>query len=299
MISPPPDGFLLLNKKTNITSFNSLAAVKKTFSTGKAGHTGTLDKFASGLLLVLVGRGVKLSSIFANCAKEYTGTIFFGAETDTLDPEGKIIGEGKIPSRKEVEDALDNFRGGILQSPPTYSAMHINGKRAYQLAREGKEPEMKKRPVTVFELELLSYTPPEAAIRARVSAGTYIRSLARDIALAAGSRAHLTALGRTKVGPFHLEDTAEEDGENLANALRPLDRVLFNALSLPIFLIDERAASGFVHGRPLETLLEKGDFCLSPGAGLGFAGVFKKSAPDELLGVLKHLGGEWNYGHVF
>ena len=215
------DGLLLLNKEPGLTSFASLNVVKKAFSTKKVGHTGTLDKFASGLLLVLVGRAVKLNSQFVGLSKEYTGTVFFGAETDTLDPEGAVVAEGKIPSREEVEAALAGFRGHILQEPPAYSALHIGGRRAHELAREGKAPEMKKRPVTVFELELLSWTPPEAKIHVFCSSGTYIRSLARDIALAAGSRAHLSGLNRTRVGSFRLEDAVKGDAEDLCKALRP------------------------------------------------------------------------------
>ena len=220
------NGLLLLNKSCGLTSFQSLNSVKKTFSTGKVGHTGTLDKFASGLLLVLVGRAVKLNSLFVGLEKEYIGTILFGAETDTLDPEGTVIAEGTIPSREQVEAALAEFRGDILQEPPAFSAIHIGGRRAHELAREGKTPEMKKRPVTVYTLELVSWSPPQATIHVRCSAGTYIRSLARDIALACGSRAHLCTLSRSAIGPFHLENAVKEQGqaEDLQKALIPIDK---------------------------------------------------------------------------
>ena len=295
-------GFLLLNKKPGASSFDSLTGLKKAFGTGKAGHTGTLDKFASGLLLVLVGRGVKLAPLFDDCTKEYTGTVFFGSETDTLDPEGRVIAHGPIPSREEVEAVLPMFRGNILQAPPAYSALHINGRRAHELAREGKEPEMKKRPVTIHELEIISWTPPEAVIHARVSAGTYIRSLARDIALAAGSRSYLSRLERNGIGPFRLEHSVTDSGdrEALINALRPLDRSLFEALSLPCFFLDERAAEGFIHGQPLEKLLGPGSaepakaagvFRISPGAG--------DSSEEKFLGFLESKNGTWSYGHVF
>ena len=225
------NGLLLLNKAPGLTSFQSLNAVKKIFSTGKVGHTGTLDRFASGLLLVLVGRAVKLNSLFVGLAKEYTGTIFFGAETDTLDPEGAVIAEGNVPSREQVKAALAEFRGEFLQEPPVYSALHIGGRRAHELAREGKTPEMKKRPVKVFELELVSWSPPQATIYVRCSAGTYIRSLARDIALAAGSRAHLSALNRGAVGPFRLENAVEGggDAELIYKALLPMDERMAKA----------------------------------------------------------------------
>ena len=296
---PAKDGLLLLGKKPDFTSFDYLSRVKKVFNTGKVGHTGTLDKFASGLLLVLVGRGVKLVPLFEACAKEYTGTVFFGEETDTLDPEGSVIAGGKVPSREEVEAVLPAFRGGILQAPPAYSAIHVNGRRAHELSREGKEPEMKKRPVTIHELELVSWAPPLAEIRVACSSGTYIRSLARDIALAAGTRAHLTALRRTKIGAFRLEDAAACDDANLAEALRPLDRRLFQALSLPCVLIDAKAEESFLHGRPLEGILA-GEPTLTDGKlADGRAGVFSKTEGERFLGFIERRNGKWAYGHVF
>ncbi|GHV81470.1 hypothetical protein AGMMS49991_00280 [Spirochaetia bacterium] len=202
-------GLVLLDKKPGLTSFQALNQVKKAFSTPKVGHTGTLDKFASGLLLVLVGRAVKLAPWFNGCDKRYEGTIRFGAETDTLDPEGAVIAEEAPPGREALEAVLEQFRGDILQAPPAYSAVHIDGARAHELARSGVDVEMKKRPVSVYALELVSYQPPEAQIRVHCSKGTYIRSLARDIALAAGSRAHLTALKRTQIAGFHLADAVD------------------------------------------------------------------------------------------
>jgi len=293
-IQSPGHGLLLLNKKAGVTSFDSLAEVKRAFATGKVGHTGTLDKFASGLLLVLVGRCVKLIPLFKNCTKEYTAEIFFGRETDTLDPEGNVIAEGEVPSLKDIEAVLENFRGNILQAPPAYSAKHINGRRSYELAREGKEPEMKKQPVTIHELTLLSWTPPTSRIRVRVSSGTYIRSLARDIALAAGSRAYLSALKRDLVGPFSLEDAVNKDCFDIKEALRPINHSLFEKLQLPCFFIDPKAEEGFLHGKSLEDLLNKEELSMNADA----AGVF---ARDRLyfLGFLERKNEKWSYGHVF
>ena len=279
-------GLLLFNKPAGLTSFQSLDTVKKNFSTKKAGHTGTLDKFATGLLLVLIGRGVKLAPLFANCTKEYTGSIFFGAETDTLDPEGEVIASSGVPDREKLEGVLDSFRGNIMQAPPAYSAIHINGRRAHELVREGKEPEMKTRPVTIHSLELVSWTPPLAEIRALVSPGTYIRSLARDIALACGSRAHLTALNRTAVGSFSLSEAGD--------MLIPIDRELFRRLSLPVFYTVDKMS--FFQGRPLERLLTGEDISFEePHA----AGVFSEKQPHEFLGYVLKKNGKWVYGHVF
>jgi len=287
-------GLLLLNKNPGVTSFDSLAAVKKAFSTGKVGHTGTLDKFASGLLLVLVGRGVKLIPLFNNCTKGYTAEIFFGEETDTLDPEGTVIAKGELPSREAIEAVLEKFRGDILQSPPAYSAKHINGRRSYELAREGKEPEMKKQPVTIHELNLLSWEPPIGRIRVRVSSGTYIRSLARDIALAAGSRAYLSALRRDMVGSFLLEDAIDNDNLDIKKALRPITPSLFEKLHLPCFFVDLKSEEGFVHGRPLEDLLNKEELSMNAAAAVVFA-----KDQGNFLGFLERKNGKWSYGYVF
>jgi tRNA pseudouridine55 synthase len=203
-MNPHTDGLILLNKPHGMTSFDALRDIKRILGTGKVGHTGTLDKFAEGLLLVLTGRALKLSKWFTHCDKQYEGTICFGAETETLDPEGAVIANAPLPSREDVEQVIPKFLGEIEQTPPAYSAIHIDGERASALARRGEALEMQKRPVTIFRLELLSWEPPYAKIFVRCSSGTYIRSLARDIALAAGSRAHLTALIRTQVAGFKL-----------------------------------------------------------------------------------------------
>jgi tRNA pseudouridine55 synthase len=289
-------GLLLWNKEAGVTSFDSLTLVKRSFATSKVGHTGTLDKFASGLLLVLVGRGVKLIPLFGNCTKEYTADILFGEETDTLDPEGTVIAKGELPSREAIEAVLESFRGDILQSPPAYSAKHINGRRSYELAREGKEPEMKKVPVTIHELELVSWSSSIARIRVRVSSGTYIRSLARDIAMAAGTRARLSALRRDTVGPFRLEDAVDKDCPDLSEALRPINASLFEELRLPYFFIDSKTEEGFIHGKNLDGLFEMENLSIEKEASA--AGVFARDRLD-FLGFMERKNGKWSYGHVF
>jgi len=294
----PKHGLLLLNKEAGVTSFDSLTTVKRTFATGKVGHTGTLDKFASGLLLVLVGKGVKLIPLFSNCAKEYTADILFGEETDTLDPEGAVIAKGELPSREAIEAVLESFRGEILQTPPAYSAKHINGRRSYELAREGKEPEMKKQQVTIHELEFVSWASPIGRIRVRVSSGTYIRSLARDIALAAGTRARLSALRRDMVGPFRLEDAVDKNCPCLGDALRPINASLFEELKLPYFFIDSNAEEGFIHGKSLDGIIKAEDLSTEKDASAIAAGVFARDRLD-FLGFLERKNGKWSYGHVF
>ncbi len=208
-----PRGILLMNKPAGRTSFQSLGAVKKVFRTRKVGHTGTLDKFASGLMIVLVGKYTKLNAIFTGMDKTYEAIIRFGAETDTLDPEGEIVAEAPVPDFSDIESALSGFLGNQNQIPPRYSAIHINGKRSWKLAREGVEVEMKSRPVRIDSLEILNWDGSELGLRVSCSSGTYIRSLARDLALSCGSRAYLTGLVRTRVGQFTLAEACDIDGE--------------------------------------------------------------------------------------
>jgi tRNA pseudouridine55 synthase len=329
------NGLLLLKKSPGFTSFESLTIIKKALSTGKVGHTGTLDKFASGLLLVLVGQAGKLASLFSFCEKEYEGRIRFGIQTDTLDPEGKIIREADIPSREQVEAVLPGFRGEILQSPPAYSAIHIDGVRAHELTRQGKTPEMKKRPVFIYKLDLVSWEPPFASVRVCCSAGTYIRSLARDIAEAAGSCAHLDALVRTRIGAFQLSDAFDpgivtnkpqpeshiEDvsaiktadtftigdiktspisdlREAVSGALRPITPDIFTVLDLPHICINEEQKRAVLHGQNLQGNVLGTlvkSLPLAHAAGL-FAQVNGK---EELISVLEQKDGAWHYGHVF
>ena len=295
-------GLILLNKKPGLTSFESLNILKKALSTGKVGHTGTLDKFASGLLLALAGNAGKLASLFADCRKTYRGSILFGTETDTLDPEGKIIAEAAAPPREKVESVLRNFRGDIFQAPPAYSAVHINGVRAHELSRMGKEPEMKKRPVIIYELELLSWQPPCAEIHVCCSSGTYIRSLARDIALAAGSRAHLCALERTRIGNFTLEEAFDPQKyadltvtEALVKAIRPVNPGIFKSLDLPVANANDEQIRSINHGQSLESPILKNLTANLPAARA--AGVFTDSG--RLAAVLECQNNKWNYGHVF
>ena len=279
-------GLILLHKQPGITSFDSLRDIKRFLGTGKVGHTGTLDKFAEGLLLVLAGRALKLSRWFTGCDKQYEGTIRFGVETSTLDPEGDVVANAPPPSREALESALSGFCGEILQAPPVYSAIHIGGERASALARRGEAPEMQKRPVTVYRLELLSWEPPSARIFVHCSSGTYIRSLARDIALAAGSRAHLTTLLRVKVGGFGI-------GEQ-AGTLCPIDRAVFEKINIPCIDISGEAAKKVVQGKPLAQIL--GDNPAFAGAAGDTAALF---SGDALIAVTERQNGKWGYGCVY
>jgi len=291
-------GLILLNKKPGVTSFEALGEIKRALGTAKVGHTGTLDKFASGLLAVLAGRALKLSPWFSHCDKKYIGKICFGAETDTLDPEGEKIAQAPPPSRESVEKALPQFTGEILQAPPEYSAIHVNGERASDLARKGKMPEMKKRPVTVYKLELRGWQPPYAEISVHCSSGTYIRSLARDIALAAGSRAYLCELTRTQIAGFTLEDAEKtHSGQPTCFLPLPITKQVISALNLPWFDITHDETEKIIHGKPLEPILEGKPFFSQGEASAVPEGDFSAAVFERqtLAAVVQRSCGKWEY----
>jgi len=299
-----PPGLILLRKQPGLTSFDSLKAVKRSIGSGKVGHTGTLDKFAEGLLLVLTGKALKLSQWFTHCDKRYEGTIRFGTETETLDPEGAQVADAPPPSRDAVERALPLFRGKIEQAPPAYSAVHVGGERASVLARRGEAPEMKKRPVEIYGLELTSWDPPFAGISVHCSGGTYIRSLARDIALAAGSRAHLAALLRTRVAGFRLEDAVLPDRDAPKpvpeSALRPVDRAVLETLGFLCLETDPERARKIAAGKPLHEGIDTAVLnCL--GQSRPEANAVAIFSGGSLLAVAERAGERrrWKYGYVY
>ena len=204
------DAVLLLNKKSGITSFRCLGTVKHTVNK-KTGHCGTLDRFAEGLMIALCGKYTKLNSSFMGLDKTYEATIEFGKETDTLDPEGEIVATGFVPSLQEIEENVKKLTGTITQVPPVYSALHVNGKRSYELVRSGKEVHLEGRPVIIYDARILSFEAPFLAIRLHVSKGTYIRSYARDLGKACGTCAYVTQLKRTEIGPFKLSEAVNAD----------------------------------------------------------------------------------------
>ncbi len=213
------------DKPEGVTSFRSLSDIKKAHRGEKVGHTGTLDKFASGLMLVLTGGATKLNPLFSALDKSYRAEIEFGSETDTLDPEGSVVKTSELPSEKALLSAIEHFNGLFYeQVPPIYSAIHVDGKRAYSEARKGKEVDMPKRGVTIYSLSLESFDGKRCVVHAHVSKGTYIRALARDIALYCGSAAHLTGLRRLTVGPFSLDDVTGLT-PSLENSLNLFSRI--------------------------------------------------------------------------
>lgn len=208
-LRPAPDGLLLVDKPAGVTSHDVVNAARRALGEKRIGHGGTLDPFATGLLVLLVGRATRLLQWVHDEPKVYEALVRFGAETDTEDLGGAVTSEAPLPSRAALEAALPTLTGEIEQVPPAYSAKRVDGRRAYELAREGAEVALAPVRVRVESITLSSFEGTDDAVqscRMRVACGggTYIRSLARDLARAAGSAAHLTALRRERAGIFTL-----------------------------------------------------------------------------------------------
>ncbi len=222
-------GLILIDKPESLTSFAALGHIKRTLQSRKIGHTGTLDPFATGLMVVLAGSYTKLADHITGFDKRYTATVRFGVATDTLDCDGQQIARCSAPQVERLRAVVPQFIGRIEQQPPVYSALKVGGKRAHRLARAGVTFEMASRTVEVFDLVLEHYDPPTAVFEVHCGKGTYIRSLARDIAQACGSCAHVSGLRRTAVGPFSVADAVLppqfDPGLHLWSADRFIDRV--------------------------------------------------------------------------
>jgi tRNA pseudouridine55 synthase len=284
-------GFAVLDKPAGVTSYTFLSKAARRLGDGvKAGHAGTLDSFASGVLVCLFGRYTRLSDVFMGAGKGYEADVLLGEETDTLDPEGRVVATGAIPSRSEIEAALPSFRGAIMQSPPAYSAVHVDGERSYKRALKGQPVEPAARPVTISSLELLSYEGAVARIRVACSKGTYIRSLARDLALACGTRGRLSALRRTFSGPFRAEEALLESALE-PSCLRRLTEADAASLGLGLARLGAEEARAFSYGLPIFRLASFSALeAPSPLAVFDEAG--------ECLGIVARSGGAWKYACV-
>ncbi|NPA93158.1 MAG: tRNA pseudouridine(55) synthase TruB [Chloroflexi bacterium] len=201
-------GVLVVDKPVGMTSHQVVQVIRRGTGIRRAGHTGTLDPRASGVLVVLIGPAVRLSEWVSASDKRYMATIRLGASTDTYDAEGRTTAEAPWEdiTEEEFEQILQQFVGEIEQVPPPYSAVRVKGKRAYDLARKGKPVELQPRKIKVYSLELLEWAPPEVVVDVHCSSGTYVRSLAHDIGKALGCGAHLVGLRRTQSGRFTLRD---------------------------------------------------------------------------------------------
>ena len=266
-----PHGWIILDKPLGLGSTQAVGAVKRNlreagYGKVKVGHGGTLDPLATGILPIALGEATKLAGRMLDASKEYAFTIAFGAETDTLDLEGKVVSESPVrPTMTQVEAVLPRFTGAIEQVPPAYSALMVDGTRAYDRARAGEVVDLPARAVTIHSVSLdcgeitgASGAVEEVTLHAHVSKGTYIRSLARDIARLLGTVGHVTMLRRTRAGPFGLEQAISLDklndvgnGAALENVILPLEAGLDD---IPALDLGPEQASMVRQGRVLTGL---------------------------------------------
>lgn len=250
------NGFLLINKPGGISSFDVIRKIKTIFPNTKIGHTGTLDVNAEGLLILTFGKACRLIKYMCLEPKVYEFSICFGKQTDTLDDEGKIIFTSDIiPSFAEVSNICSTFLGEQMQIPPSYSALKINGKRAYSLARKGINPPLQERKIFIAQLSLLNYNIEEkiATYRVSCSTGTYIRALARDIASKLGTVGYATSIKRISAGNFSVEDAIFPHSVTTSTPLLSLPQGLPH---IPVVDIDETTFNKISNGIDVFLTLE-------------------------------------------
>lgn len=248
------NGLVLLDKPAGITSFGAVAAVRRIFGCKKAGHTGTLDPMATGVLPILLGTATRLSDYLLLADKTYIATLRLGITTDTLDITGRVLSRRDVQiAEAQFINAMDRFRGPVLQVPPMFSAIKQNGQPLYKLARQGVEAERAARPVTIHEFTLLEHnTPDEYTVSVRCSKGTYIRTLCADLGEALGCGAVLTALRRTATGGFSVSDcvTLEQLRLSPQRYLLPSVRAVEH---LPAVALTQKQGQRFQNGVQLDT----------------------------------------------
>jgi tRNA pseudouridine55 synthase len=279
-------GWIILDKPVGLGSTRAVAAVKRILREAgepktKVGHGGTLDPLASGVLPIALGEATKLAGRMLDATKAYDFTIRFGEETDTLDTEGQVVATADVrPTLEQIEAVLPRFTGEIEQVPPAYSALKIGGKAAYARARAGEELEMKARRVTVHKLTLLpGEESSQITLSATVSKGTYIRSLARDIARALNAVGHVTMLRRTRAGPFSLEQAISLDFLEEAAKARQLDGAVVPLIAalddIPALPVTPGQAQLLRHGQRLSGFPAEGSHqsttLMGSRSGLGLA----------------------------
>lgn len=255
------NGWLVLDKPQSITSTHALNKVKRLFDAAKAGHAGTLDPLATGILPIAFGEATKTIQHVVEGSKEYRFLVRWGIETTTDDAEGEAVHESaERPAREAIEAALPEFRGEIMQTPPRFSAIKVEGERAYDLARDGEAFELQARPVEVHRLVIADIPSPDACIfEAECGKGTYVRAIARDLGRKLGSYGHVAELRRTRVGPFAEEDaiSLERLGElsnsdagrgALFETLRPVETALDG---IPALAVNGSDAAQLKRGKPV------------------------------------------------
>jgi tRNA pseudouridine55 synthase len=250
---PGPAGFLIVDKPVGVTSHDVVDRARRWLGTRRVGHLGTLDPQATGVLPLAVRAATKLVPYVMDTNKGYVGVVALGAETDTLDAEGRVLRrhDGPLPGAPEVEAALGPFRGEIEQIPPMYSAVKKDGVPLHKLARKGEEVEREPKKVRIDVLDLLQFQDGEFEIRVDCSAGTYVRTLAADLGTALGCGAHLKSLRRVRSGPFTSADAATVEVLEEASAERRVDEAIVapdGALGLARLKVSEEGERRILHG---------------------------------------------------
>ncbi|MGN6097370.1 MAG: tRNA pseudouridine(55) synthase TruB [Bosea sp. (in: a-proteobacteria)] len=245
-------GWVVLDKPIGMTSTHAVSVVKRAFSAKKAGHAGTLDPLASGLLPIALGEATKTVPFVMDGRKAYQFTVAWGTQTDTDDTEGRVIATSdKHPDEAAISALLPRFTGTILQTPPKFSAIKIAGERAYDLARDGEEVALEARPVEIDALSIVSHDGATTTFEAECGKGTYVRAIARDLGLALGCLGHVAHLRRTRVGPFAVAEAASvetlrESPESALTALQPVKAAL---TLIPEVVIHRDAANRLKRGQ--------------------------------------------------
>src|SRR5229473_5391073 len=250
------DGILNINKAIGMTSHDVVANIRRLLKQKRVGHAGTLDPAASGVLPICIGKGTRVAEYLSESGKAYRAEIVFGVETDTYDSEGAIVRTASAAdlTRAQIEQALQHFTGQQMQLPPRYSAIKLQGQPAYKLARAGEEITLDPRPIVIYSLEIINWSPPALVLAIECSKGTYIRSLAHDLGQRLGCGAYLRALIRTRSGPFSLSESitlehlaASVDSASLQDYLYPVDKALAH---YPALVLDAGTTTQVKHGNP-------------------------------------------------
>ena len=275
-------GFINLNKPQGISSRDAVNVVQRLVKPAKVGHCGTLDPLASGVLVVCVGPATRLTKFVQDSPKTYAGSFRLGLESNTEDTEGQVVALDSPPiiSAKQLEETLDQFVGKIEQVPPAFSAIKVDGKRAYDVARRGGDVTLKARTIEIFSLRLSNFSYPDFELEIQCGSGTYVRSLGRDIARKLDSAAVMTGLVRTAIGEFSIEQAVEPSCLSRSNLAENIGPVEVGLSKLPTVVLNDDQAAALINAVPIDLDIE------SDGTD-----VVAKNQQDRVLAILKHRGG--------
>jgi tRNA pseudouridine55 synthase len=284
------DGWLVIDKPRGLTSTDTLNRVRRRFGAAKAGHGGTLDPLATGVLPIAFGAATKIVPYVMDGTKVYRFTLRFGEARDTDDADGQLIARNSCrPTDEEILAALPAFSGNIMQRPPVFSALKVQGERAYDMARDGRPPNLPPRPVRVVRFDLIERPDPESALFEVVSGkGVYMRALARDLAAACGTVGHVAALHRLRVGPFTAEQAIALDkllaDDDTASASPDLLLPVATALDdIPALALTESEAGGLSRGQAISLVTLMGRIPAQTGPG----GLVRAMAGERVIGLCR------------